>query len=375
MKINPGRVFKVLRPPNPYAPPSPVRLTPEQAATATVPLPDRASVGGHLPKSAIARPPRPGEDKEAGTTKVGTSFAAKAARKLERSDRKAGDITVTKRLRTSATGMEILGTTFGRYWCHSPEDGSLLGLPIKSIGVHVWYGEPVLFGVVRGLTDVFIARAGQIFKLAGVVLDKPALDLARVPPEDALDFSRAVVAQARRLEKLTTGEQDRRDVFEWAVNNYQRAVRYQINNALIVAEQVGRPLTVRDLAEMVSPNWTVAELVSPAYPTLKHALIVATLLALPTHRAAKLLSRAAVLEIGSDLLPENTDPTDGSRIAIDAWSHHAMAMERLYPTWLQLGVRLNWKHMGGVLKVLDNLRIQNLSAWVERAKPREKNNE
>jgi len=222
----------------------------------------------------------------------------------------------------------------------------VINLGTVMLGTHSYF-----LGVCKGERFIFLGLNGKVWRIPGKVLKNNVvvpittdLDALRVWADTI--SQRLVDILSPKLTNRITKETNRR---------YNLMVKSLVGKAIEEAAVLGFDRSYTYYAEHTNSRWETVDLVSPRFPTLKHALHVSLMLALPAETAGTLI------EIGS--LSEFRCPLISKDIAMSIYQQAVQLLSRLCPEWWNNGALTQWEYLGS----LDDLLYRQYSNIVINA--------
>jgi hypothetical protein len=214
----------------------------------------------------------------------------------------------------------------------------------------VWHD----LGVLAKNKEVFLGRDGVIWRLQGVLLERPVPDPHRLSPNGRRIWADGVARAVQ--ERLTSPHvlmlQDSARV------RYREILRAHLKERSLLAASLGRRRDAKDWALAVSPDWTEHDLLKPRYPTVTHALYFCLALALDGDDAADLIHLAAWLEYGIPVFDRAT--------CVNLYSSTVRQLSLLVPSWHAQSYLCDWRVGGSITEAFQRQYARVLGEAVER---------
>lgn len=227
--------------------------------------------------------------------------------------------------------------------------------PIVSAGpVQVGLSMSVL-GVAIGQRWVFLARDGRLWRV-------PKLALSPTPPpirtltRDGRLLWADQVARAF-LDKVVAPQEWH--VTEAGQRRYRAIVRALVQSRVMDAATHGFELDARAFARGVCVEWSEQDLVGPRAATVKHALLVSLVLALPADKAAELVELGGFLEYRVPFVSRD--------VALGLYTQAVALLSRLCPQWHVRGYETDWTRVGDIDRLLRAQYARMMYAARERS--------
>lgn len=203
--------------------------------------------------------------------------------------------------------------------------------------------------VVQGRRYFFLGRDGKIWKIEGVKLPH------RVPFVRNLTFE-GMQIWADTMTRFVVDRLTPKRIAEPLANakrRYRRVIREMVELRVLDAATQGRERTVEYFAKGVSPDWKIADLVSPRYPSVRHAILSMLVLAQDVEKAADVIELAAFIE--------HKLPLFNRQACISIYHSAVEQLSHLCPAWWSQGYLCPWHSIGSIqqLYVAQFCRIMN----------------
>ena len=199
-------------------------------------------------------------------------------------------LTTTSGFKTGRIRPEEYGAQIGWWWFYKygkPKKKRVINLGPVMLGTQTY-----VLGAAVGEANVFLGLNGRLWKVSG---KKSKLDFNIVAPK-------------------TT---DPHALKAWA-----------------------HTVSFSDYAKAINHKWTVNDLLMPRYPTIKHAIHVSLVLALPAKQAAQLIAGAALYEHKSPYITEE--------VSLAMYQQAVSLLSRLCPEWWNNGAYTRWEFIGSI---------------------------
>tara|TARA_R110000824_G_scaffold192464_1_gene374614 strand:- start:4052 stop:4969 length:918 start_codon:yes stop_codon:yes gene_type:complete len=260
------------------------------------------------------------------------------------------------RIRPEEYGAQIGWWSFYRY-------GKARKKRVINLGPVVLGTETYLLGAAVGESAVFLGLNGRLWKITG---KKSTIGFDIVAPKttdsSALKIWADTVAQ-RIVDELSPS-------LEVSVNRegsirYQNMIKALVDKRIDEAIYLGYNKTYSYYAKCINHRWDIHQLLNPRYPTMKHAIYVALVLALPARQAAKLMAGAALYEYKSPYITEES--------ALMIYQQAVSLLSKLCPEWWNNGALTRWEYIGSLDMILSRqyantiINAKNLDVDLETA--------
>ena len=245
-------------------------------------------------------------------------------------------LTTTSGFKTGRIRPEEYGAQIGWWWFYKygkPKKKRVINLGPVMLGTQTY-----VLGAAVGEANVFLGLNGRLWKVSG---KKSKLDFNIVAPKTtdphALKAWAHTVAQ-RIVDKLSPS-------VEVHVNRegnlrYKSMVKTLVSNRVEEGVSLGYTISFSDYAKAINHKWTVNDLLMPRYPTIKHAIHVSLVLALPAKQAAQLIAGAALYEHKSPYITEE--------VSLAMYQQAVSLLSRLCPEWWNNGAYTRWEFIGSI---------------------------
>ena len=207
-------------------------------------------------------------------------------------------------------------------------------------------------GVIPGRREFFLGVRGRLWRFPSRLLPKAVRS-----PELMTDHAKRVWADSivRGLSDLLTPKVEAH-VCAQASKRYRELVRALVQSRVVDAAALGYTRTSAHYAQGVCEAWRTFDLLSPAVPNVKHALMVSLVLALDADDAAQLIELAGLLEYRSPLISKDT--------ALGIYQQGVSLLSRLCPQWWNQGYVTDWHEVGSIERAFRGQYARMLNqAW------------
>ena len=231
---------------------------------------------------------------------------------------------------------EDYGTTIGHWSFY--RYGKARHKKIINLGPVMLGTEVYLLGAAVGESAVFLGLNGKLWRLKG---DRTNLKFDVIAPKtvdpDGLKVWASTISQkivdalSPKLEVRVNRETNLR---------YKHMVKSLASHRIEEAISLGYERSFSYYAKSINNDWKVNDLLSPRFPTMKHAIYVALVLAIPAKQAAQLVAGAAMSEYKSPYITEE--------IALTIYQQAVSLLSRLCPEWWNNGAFTRWEYIGSI---------------------------
>lgn len=240
-----------------------------------------------------------------------------------------------------------LGFSCGRY--HFESNG-------RKVRAHILYGGTIDIGMTRhdvlfvqGRLYFFLGRDGKIWKVDGARLPH------RVPYIRNLSFE-GMKIWSDTMTRFVVDRLTPKRIAEPLANakrRYRRIIREMTELRVLDAATQGRERTVLYFAKGISPDWSIADLVSPRCPDVRHAIMTMLVLGQDVEKAADVIELAAFIE--------HKLPLFNRQACITIYHSAVEQLSHLCPAWWAQSYLCPWHSIGSIeqLYVAQFCRIMN----------------
>ena len=226
----------------------------------------------------------------------------------------------------------------------------------RKIRAHMLFGGTIDIGMtkhdvffVQGRRYFFLGRDGRMWKIDGVMLPHKVPFVRNLSYEGLQIWSDTMTRFV--VDRLTP-----KRIAEPLANakrRYRRVIREMVELRVLDAATQGRERTVEYFAKSVSPDWQIVDLVSPKYPSVKHAILVMLVMAQDVEKAADVIELAAFIE--------HKLPLFNRQACISIYHSAVEQLSHLCPAWWSQGYLCPWHSIGSIeqLYVAQFCRIMN----------------
>lgn len=215
---------------------------------------------------------------------------------------------------------------------------------LLQIGIRTYF-----IGVIVGRREIFLGVRGRLWlfpgRKLGIRVSSPELLDARGKRQWADMVARDIG------DKLTTVPEAK--ATHSANIQYRKIVKALVNKRIVDAASLGYARTTRHFAKGISEAWREFDLLKPAVPDTKHALMVSLVLALEADEAAQLI------EFGS--LLEHRIPIMNREIALTVYQRSVSLLARLCPEWWGQGFTTDWNANGSIERTFRNQYVRMIN--------------
>jgi len=232
----------------------------------------------------------------------------------------------------------VKSTDFGYYIANYSfiKDGRQRKKYVINLGTVMLGTQPYFLGVCKGERFIFLGLNGKVWRIPAKLLKNNVV----VPTTTDLDALRSwadtvshriVETLSPKLSMRITKETNRR---------YNLMVKALVGKRIEEAAVLGFDRSYAYYAEYINRNWQKVDLVSPRFPTLKHALHVSLMLALPAETAGTLIEIGALSEFRCPLISKD--------IGMSIYQQAVQLLSRLCPEWWNNGALTQWEYIGSL---------------------------
>lgn len=253
-----------------------------------------------------------------------------------------GTITKNPRIVAACRGA-VVASLLGYYWSAREVaglrryDNGATRTPIYSLGRMMVGQRVVIIGLAWGCRQVFMATGSDLWQVPDLMLHEPAPHLGQFKGDDPDAFG-AYADELLRSIGYQLQPAQKRAALERAHDHYNLLCRAVMREAILSAAERGVMLDVETMARSIGPNWSARDLTHARFPSIRHALLLTLVCAVPAARAAPLIEMAIATEMGGPLIT--------SFAAQAIYSDAAQTLARLVPAWGTYGVTTDWLAVG-----------------------------
>tara|TARA_R110000824_G_scaffold65772_4_gene171125 strand:+ start:13932 stop:14819 length:888 start_codon:yes stop_codon:yes gene_type:complete len=211
---------------------------------------------------------------------------------------------------------------------------------VINLGTVMLGTQSYFLGVCKGERFIFLGLNGKVWKIPGKVLKNNVA----VPTTTDLDALRSWSDTISQRIVDTLSPRLSNEITKETNHRYNLMVRSLVGKRIEEAAVLGYDRSYAYYAQYLNSRWKKIDLVSPRFPTMKHALHVSLILALPAKTAATLI------EIGS--LSEFRCPLISKDIAMSIYQQAVQLLSRLCPEWWNNGAFTQWEYIGSLDELL-----------------------
>ena len=156
------------------------------------------------------------------------------------------------------------------------------------------------------------------------------------------------------IDRLTPSNEA--SVTERSHYRYRKIVNALVSQRILDAAAIGYECNPTDFAKGISQEWTAHDLLYPRHASIRHATLVALVLALDSDKAAQLIELAALIEMRI--------PFVSREAALSIYQQAVSLLARLCPQWWNQGYTCRWELVGSIDKIFRSQYIRMIeSAW------------
>tara|TARA_R110001592_G_scaffold66937_2_gene205508 strand:- start:390 stop:1283 length:894 start_codon:yes stop_codon:yes gene_type:complete len=242
-----------------------------------------------------------------------------------------------------------LGIHIGNY---HKQDGKRSRFKILNAGlIQIGITNHVL-GICPNRREIFIGRDGRLWRYPNALLPQPAPPVLGLDKEDLTAWADACARAV--IDRLSP--QNESVVSEKSNYRYRKIVKALINQRILDAAAIGHECSVRSYASGISVNWTEHDILYPRHASIRHATLVALVLALEAEKAAQLIELAALIEMRI--------PFVSREAALAIYQQSVSLLARLCPQWWNQGYTCRWEMVGDIDRIFRAQYIRMIeSAW------------
>ncbi len=207
-------------------------------------------------------------------------------------------------------------------------------------------------GVIPGRREFFLGVRGRLWRFPGKLMPISVKSPELLDEETRRVWADSIVRTL--LDSLTTKVESH--VCAQAITRYRKLVRALTNRRIVDAAALGYTRTSKHYAQGVCEAWREFDLLMPAVPNVKHALMVSLVLALDADDASQIIELAGLLEYRSPIINRET--------ALGIYQQGVTLLSRLVPQWWNQGFCTDWSEVGSIERAFRGQYARMLNqAW------------
>tara|TARA_R100001594_G_scaffold7620_1_gene20461 strand:+ start:24587 stop:25477 length:891 start_codon:yes stop_codon:yes gene_type:complete len=246
------------------------------------------------------------------------------------------DVYPSKSFYEGRTNLNKLGAPIGNYY---KKEGKRTKWQILNAGmIQVGINNHVL-GLCPGRCEIFIGRNGKLWRYPNALLPSPVQDVLGLDREDLVAWADAGARAV--IDRLSPRNESK--VSEKSNYRYRKIVHALVNQRILDAAAIGYECTALSYARGISTEWTDHDLLYPRHATIRHATLVALVLALEADKAAQLIELAALIEMRI--------PFVSREAALAIYQQAVSLLARLCPQWWNQGYTCRWEMVGDIDRI------------------------
>ena len=209
-----------------------------------------------------------------------------------------------------------------------------------------------VLGMCPNRKEIFLGRDGKLWRYKNVLLPTPAPDVLGCDREELNAWADACAREV--IDRLTPGNEA--SVSERSQYRYRKIVQALVNQRILDSAAIGYECTALTFAQGISVEWTAHDLLFPRHATIRHATLVALVLALEADKAAQLIELAALIEMRI--------PFVSREAALSIYQQACSLLARLCPQWWNQGYTCRWELVGDIDRIFRAQYIRMIEdAW------------
>ena len=209
-----------------------------------------------------------------------------------------------------------------------------------------------VLGMCPNRKEIFLGRDGKLWRYKNVLLPTPAPDVLGCGREELNAWADACAREV--IDRLTPGNEA--SVSERSQYRYRKIVQALVNQRILDSAAIGYECTALTFAQGISVEWTAHDLLFPRHATIRHATLVALVLALEADKAAQLIELAALIEMRI--------PFVSREAALSIYQQACSLLARLCPQWWNQGYTCRWELVGDIDRIFRAQYIRMIEdAW------------
>lgn len=209
-----------------------------------------------------------------------------------------------------------------------------------------------VLGLAPDRKEIFLGRNGKLWRYEGTLLPTCVPNTLGFDREDLNAWADACARMV--IDRLTP--KNEATLTEQSHYRYRKIVQALVNQRILDSAAIGYECTPLSFARGISVEWTAHDLLYPRHATIRHATLVALVLALEADKAAQLIELAALIEMRI--------PFVSREAALSIYQQAVSLLARLCPQWWNQGYTCRWELVGDIDKVFRAQYIRMTeSAW------------
>tara|TARA_R100000322_G_scaffold53771_1_gene33369 strand:- start:217 stop:1101 length:885 start_codon:yes stop_codon:yes gene_type:complete len=259
------------------------------------------------------------------------------------------DVYPNKSFYEGRINLNKLGIPIGWYY---KEEGKRSKWRILNAGlIQIGITNHVL-GMCPNRKEIFLGRDGKLWRYKNVLLPTPVPDVLGCDREELNAWADACAREV--IDRLTPGNEA--SVSERSQYRYRKIVQALVNQRILDSAAIGYECTALTFAQGISVEWTAHDLLFPRHATIRHATLVALVLALEADKAAQLIELAALIEMRI--------PFVSREAALSIYQQACSLLARLCPQWWNQGYTCRWELVGDIDRIFRAQYIRMIEdAW------------
>jgi hypothetical protein len=259
------------------------------------------------------------------------------------------DVYPNKSFYEGRVNLNTLGVPIG--WYHKKEGKRskwrILNAGLIQIGItnHV-------LGMCPDRKEIFLGRDGKLWRYKNVLLPTPVPDVLGCDREELHAWADACAREV--IDRLTPNNEA--TVSERSQYRYRKIVQALVNQRILDSAAIGYECTALTFAHGISVDWTAHDLLFPRHASIRHATLVALVLALDADKAAQLIELAALIEMRIPFVSRES--------ALSVYQQACSLLARLCPQWWNQGYTCRWELVGDIDRIFRAQYIRMIEdAW------------
>jgi hypothetical protein len=246
------------------------------------------------------------------------------------------DVYPSKSFYEGRLNLNRLGVPIGHYY---KKEGKRTKWQILNAGmIQIGITNHVL-GLCPDRCEIFIGRNGKLWRYPNALLPSPVPSILGLDREDLSAWADAGARAV--IDRLSPRNESK--VSEKSNYRYRKIVHALVNQRILDAAAIGYECTALSYARGISTEWTDHDLLYPRHATIRHATLVALVLALEADKAAQLIELAALIEMRI--------PFVSREAALAIYQQSVSLLARLCPQWWNQGYTCRWEMVGDIDRI------------------------
>mgnify|MGYP003137909375 FL=1 len=246
------------------------------------------------------------------------------------------DVYPSKSFYEGRLNLNRLGVPIGNYY---KKEGKRTKWQILNAGmIQIGITNHVL-GLCPDRCEIFIGTNGKLWRYPNALLPSPVPSILGLDREDLVAWADAGARAV--IDRLSPRNESK--VSEKSNYRYRKIVHALVNQRILDSAAIGYECTALSYAKGICNEWTDHDLLYPRHATIRHATLVALVLALEADKAAQLIELAALIEMRI--------PFVSREAALAIYQQSVSLLARLCPQWWNQGYTCRWEMVGDIDRI------------------------